>query len=29
MANEQDQILTEFTNSDYKYGFFTDVKTEI
>jgi len=25
---EQDQILNELTNSDYKYGFTTNVETE-
>ncbi|MDY0199723.1 MAG: Fe-S cluster assembly protein SufB [Bacteroidales bacterium] len=28
MANDQDKILDEVTNSDYKYGFFTDIETE-
>lgn len=28
MANEQDQILQEFTGSDYKYGFYTNVEME-
>ncbi len=26
--NEQDKILSEVTNSDYKYGFYTDIETE-
>ncbi len=28
MANEQDKILTEVTESDYKYGFVTDIENE-
>ncbi|MBN2682966.1 MAG: Fe-S cluster assembly protein SufB [Bacteroidales bacterium] len=28
MEKEQDKILTEITENDYKYGFFTDVETE-
>ncbi len=28
MTNEQDKILSEVTDSDYKYGFVTDIETE-
>jgi Fe-S cluster assembly protein SufB len=28
MENEQDKILSEFTKSEYKYGFITDIDTE-
>jgi len=28
MTNEQDKILSEVTDSDYKYGFITDIETE-
>jgi Fe-S cluster assembly protein SufB len=28
MENGQDKILSEVTNSDYKYGFFTDIETD-
>lgn len=28
MANDQDKILDEVTNQDYKYGFVTDIETE-
>lgn len=29
MENDQDKILTELTQSDYKYGFVTDIETDI
>lgn len=29
MINEQDKILSEVTDSDYKYGFVTDIETDI
>lgn len=29
MANDQDKILSEVTSGDYKYGFVTDVETDI
>ncbi|NDW11132.1 Fe-S cluster assembly protein SufB [Dysgonomonas sp. 520] len=29
MAEDQDKILEEFTNGEYKYGFVTDIETEI
>ena len=29
MTDEQDKILDEVTNSEYKYGFVTDVETEM
>ena len=29
MKKEQDKILSEFTESDYKYGFYTDIDIEI
>ncbi|MDD4384011.1 MAG: Fe-S cluster assembly protein SufB [Bacteroidales bacterium] len=28
MANDQDKIIDEVTNSEYKYGFYTDIETE-
>ncbi len=28
MEENKDQILTEVTKGDYKYGFFTDIETD-